>query len=143
MLRTDGTLSGAIWIHLSSASLQRIQPLISFTAPSSSAMCPDSDHVFLSLIFFSVYLGVLSGYHRAGDWVCSELKPQPTHSSQQRNHDLESAKSAFGLSVWQGDQVLENPRVSDIVESSQHYFPWRKSKQKKYIPLPASPFACL
>lgn len=59
-------------------------------------MCLDADNFFLSLVFFSTYLGVLSGYHRAGNWVCSELKPQPTHSPQQGNHALESAKSAFG-----------------------------------------------
>lgn len=109
---TDANLSGIICSHISSASLQRIQPVV-----PSHQRTPVL-HVSIQKMHFPLWFSPQHtlGYHGAGNWQCSELKAQPPHSPH-----AESAKSAFAPSLWKAEEVLVAPWTSDVLESTQHH----------------------
>lgn len=109
---TDANLSGTICVHISSASLQRIQPVVPSHQRNTSAPCLDSENAFFSLVFSPTHLGYFL--------VTTELETGCALKAT-TSTPPEYAKSAFAPSLWKGEEVLEPPRVSDILESTQHH----------------------
>lgn len=108
---TYANLSGTIWIHISSASLRRIQPVV-----PSHQRTPVL-HVSIQIMHFSLWFSpqhTLGTFWLPQSWKLGVLRTEGTAM-------LKSAKSAFAPSLWKAEEVLENPWVSDILGSTQHH----------------------